>query len=81
MSKQEKGIQYLKVNLVILKSKNNTTRKELGMGLGGQKIRNYDCWAEEIDIVNGNEVGVWALFGVTKGLWEGVAEEGLVRVL
>ena len=23
---------------------------------------------EEIDIVNGNEVGVWALFGVTKGL-------------
>lgn len=47
MSKQEKGIQYLKVNLVILKSKNNTTRKEVGMGLGGQKIRNYDCWAEE----------------------------------
>ena len=43
MSKQEKGIQYLKVNLVILKSKNNTTRKEVGMGLGGQKIRNYDC--------------------------------------
>jgi len=44
MSKQEKGIQYLKVNLVILKrSKANTTRKEVGMELGGQKIRNCDC--------------------------------------
>lgn len=52
MSKQEKGIQYLKVNLVILKrSKANTTRKEVGMELGGQKIRNCDCWAEEWGIV------------------------------
>lgn len=32
--------------------------------LGGMR----ELEVEEIDIVNGNEVGVWALFGVTKGL-------------